>query len=745
MMQTSISLSQRVIGTALLSASALFLEIVLTRLFSVLFFPPYVFLIISLAILGIGIGAAISAINDNLRHEQAIVLYAVGASVSTLVLLVVVVLTASIDLQVFLLALLIIPYLFIGLALSALFSHAGEFSRSLYMGDLIGAGIGAILVIPILSVFDPINSILIASLGFVIAGIYFYAQRYMLVLALGLILSIGAFASNMVADWLVLDMTSLATEKPITSALDADAKIIDTTWDAFARTDLVDMGDDKLLRIYVDGGAASIMPSAGANPDLIRDIGFFPFATEQPERVFIVGPGAGLDVWFGLQSGAQQIVAVEVNPASVDMVKRYGGLNGQLYDQPTVETIIDDGRSILRRVDETYDLIYLSQVVTLAAERGGYALSENTIYTVEAFEDYLSHLSDEGQIALKLYDEITLTRAVSTVLSAFRSLGLSDQEGMKHLLILLDTNASPPIPLMLVKKTAFSEDDSLVLGAIARDIGFTPVYLPEVLVQPPLDKVADGSDPFASIIAESETDISASTDNRPYFFQFEYGIPTTLLPLAFAISIITIIGIGFYAHHWLNTTSRTIRFMPIYFACLGIGFIAIEIFVIQQTRLFLGHPTFAVTLVLATFLLGGGMGSGLSQKFGQGLLNRYPFSIPILIALIFGLWIVIWSALSPQLLANTLTIRAIFTVMTLLPITLFMGIPFPFGLQLVGKLSNQQVAVAWAVNGVTSVIGTVLAVILSIIIGFSAVSILGLMAYILSSIILFTIDTETIS
>lgn len=738
-MQNSSSLQQRIIGTALLSASALFLEIVLTRLFSVLYFPPYVFLIISFAILGIGLGAAICAIVPRLCQERWLVIYSTGASLSSLVLVIFSVLSASSDYQIVLFILLIIPYMFVGLALSTLFSQYAEATHTLYMGDLIGAGIGAILTIPILNTFGPINGILVASVGFALSGVYFYSQRYMVITCLGVILAIGVLASNVGINWINLDILMIASNKPITEHLFTGGEIIETSWDAFARTDMIAPGNDSQFQIYVDGGAASIMPNAGQNPNLLQNIGFFPFATEQPQRVFIIGPGGGLDVWFALQSGASEITAVEVNPASVDMVKQYATTNGQIYGQPAVEVLTDDGRSVLQRADSTYDSIYLSQVVTLAAERGGYALSENFIYTVEAFEDYLDKLSENGQIALKLYDEITLTRALSTAVTALKNQGLSDQDALQHIMILIDNRANPPIPLMMVKKSAFTENDSLVLGAIARDVGFEPLFLPHVLVNSPLDTVVNGTDIFDSIVKTSEVDISAPSDNRPYFFQFEYGIPQTLMPLAILISIIAIVGFGLYLFKGLKSDNPTVRFMPIYFAMLGVGFIAIEIFVIQQTRLFLGHPTFAVTLVLATFLVGGGIGSGLSQRLGKRLQTNSPYLIPISVALMIVIWSMVWNLFSDPLSANTLIIRGIFAVATLLPLTLVMGIPFALGLRLVESAGQRQIAIAWAVNGMTTVIGTVVAVIVSILSGFTTVLLIGIVAYLIATTMLFTL------
>ena len=498
----------------------------------------------------------------------------------------------------------------------------------------------------------------------------------------------------------------------------------------------MDPADGTSLRIYVDGAAASVMPSQTATGVLIRDIGFFPFATEQPQSVFVIGPGAGLDIWLALQSGAQDITAVEVNRASVTLVEDWRAYNGNLYGQPTVTVLVDDGRSALLRSSESYDMIYLSQVVTLAAELGGYALSENTIYTVDAFSDYLRHLNNDGIVALKLYDEITLTRALSTAFSALRERGLRDQEAMKHLMVFVDEKSNPAIPLLLIGKEAFVEDDSLVLAAIARDVGFTPLLLPHVLVQPPLDVVDNGAQSFESIVADSASDISAPSDDRPYFFQFERGIPSTLTPLALVVACVTLVLLAAYMHRLRNTSGAALRFMPAFFAMLGIGFIAIEIYAIQRTRLFLGDPTLAITVVLTTFLVGGGLGSGLSQRFSRRRLERNPQLVTALVVVILAIWSLLWTVLSQQLLSAEVAIRCVVVAVTLLPLAMCMGIPFPQALAAVAQANKREVALAWSVNGLMTVVGSVLAVVLSITTGFSAVAIMGAGAYLLATLIL---------
>ncbi len=728
--------ARRLLGTAILSASALLLEIALTRLFSLIFFPPYVFLILSVAILGIGIGAAATALRPALARRIGLSLGGVAAAFCVILLLLFAVYGRPVEMQVLLFVLLALPYICFGSVVALLFSEHAAASRILYMGDLVGAGCGALLAIPLMNRFGALNAILLAAIGFSLAGLYFSngLERLAAVICIGIVGA--AFAANVRGPFLEIDSSRLATEKPIVGALADGGRVLQTRWDAFARSDLVDPGAGRPLRIYVDGGAASVMPTEAARQELLGDIGFFPFATEQPERVFIIGPGAGLDVWFALQSGAKRISAVEVNAASIELVDAWRGYNGALYHRPEVTVIVDDGRSALRRSREKYDLIYLSQVVTLAAERGGYALSENTIYTEEAFADYLDHLDADGQIALKLYDEITLTRALSTALASLRRRGLDDQRALQHLMAFVDGVSSPPAPLLLISAKAFSEDDSLALGAIARDVGFQSVLLPHVLVQPPLDAVASGAHSFDAIIADSEANIAPATDNRPYFFQFEKGIPSSLTAsVALAAAAVAVVALAIMAQ-WRRGTTLIQRGYPLLFGMLGIGFIALEIYAIQQTRLFLGHPTFAITLVLVTFLVGGGLGSGLSQAFSHQLMERRPQLATAAVLILSTLWSWLWSPLSANFIAETVMTRAIIAALSLLPLAFCLGVPFPQALKLVGAEDKPQVALAWSINGLMTVVGSVLAVALSITSGFSAVLWLGAGAYLAATAIL---------
>jgi hypothetical protein len=175
-----------------------------------------------------------------------------------------------------------------------------------------------------------------------------YSSRWVLPVicsAIGIVI-LGA---NLWVGWLDVNMSDLSSGKPITESLTGDGRIIASSWDAFARTDIVDPGAERPYALYIDGAAGSVIPPAGDTTLLKTDIGFFPFATNRPERVMIIGPGGGLDVWFALNGRAKEVVAVEINPASVALVNEWAEYHNDLYHQPQVQVHIDEGRSVLRR------------------------------------------------------------------------------------------------------------------------------------------------------------------------------------------------------------------------------------------------------------------------------------------------------------------------------------------------------------------------------------------------------------
>ncbi|MCB0192784.1 MAG: hypothetical protein KDJ65_12640, partial [Anaerolineae bacterium] len=648
--------------------------------------------------------------------------------------------------------------------LATIFSANSADSPRLYRADLLGAGLGAIGAIPVMNAVGSLNSLFLVSALFGVAALMvdllkpvgqaadlpqpepisdvFYegkARQRRSAIAAGLLCGLSAVAlvTNALpaTRWLEVDMGGLAAAKPITDSLAEGGTIIRTTWDSFARTDLVDPGQGRPYELYLDGAAGSVMPPEGDLNLLRTDIGFFPFATNQPEQVLVVGPGGGLDVWFALNGRAQSVTAVEINPASVDIVNALAAYHGNLYHQPGVRVLVDEGRSVLRREDRRYDLIYLSQVVTLAAERSGYALTENTIYTVEAFSDYLAHLQPGGQIALKLYDELTLTRALVTAATALaQTRGIAEAEAMSHLAVFLDPDADPPVPLLLIQAEPFAPGDAQAYADIANQVGFTPLFVPGVTASPALAGLLNGETSLADLIAASTSDITPTTDDRPFFYQFERGVPQRLQPLVWGMGgllVCLVVGwvVGLFGG-WFDGVGggkTAARWMPLYFAALGAGFMLVETALIQQTRLFLGHPTLAVTTMLGVLLIGGGIGSGWAGRWPDVTKSRRLLGVLVVVVALVVVWLLAWPWLSEAFRAASTGGRMVVATAGVLPLALLMGIPFPLGLWLAGRFEHgdRHVALAWAVNGVMTVAGSLVAVTLAMLVGFGWVLLVG--------------------
>ena len=722
------------LGTAFLSAGGLLLEITFTRVLSVAYFQAYVFIVLSVAVFGTGLGAALATWRPRLRNTHLLHLWSAGAGVGTILLTLLTVLLAGSELRLLLLAISVLPYTLIGLALATVFSSAAEHSPALYWADLGGAGLGVAFATPIMNLIGGLNGMLVAACFLGISVVLLSPRttlRFSVVIASTVVL---VLLGNAGLHWLTVDPGALATPKPIKSQLNSGGKIERAIWNAFALTDLLYRPDQDAYYLYVDGGAGSVVPDA-SRPELWqRDIGSFPFIAGAPKSVFIIGPGGGLDIALAKAAGVQDITAVEVNAAGIELTKALGDYTGGVYGDD-VEILIDEGRSALRRSGKRYDLILLSQVVTQAAEARGYALTENGIYTVEAFHDYLNHLEPEGEVALKLYDELTLTRALITAIQTFRERGLSDAEAARHLMVLLDTSVNPPIPLLRINKQPLDREDAIRSARAAEARGYALLFIPGLLANPPLDALLAGTITIEDLIARSkDANLHPTRDDWPFFYQFEPGLPTALLDLVIGLGIVIFLGLVLLVLAQRKAEGTIVRWAPLLFAALGFGFMAIEITILQRTQLFLGHPTLALSLVLGILLFGGSLGSLL----GGGFFKAKPLTGIILagslVALLLPGWNISWPLLTDPFLGQQLWFRSSLTALSLLPLAFAMGIPFPLALRVLGTFGERQVALAWSVNGVMSVAGAIGTTVFSILWGFRTALGLGSVAYILVAV-----------
>jgi hypothetical protein len=741
-------------GISLISLGGTALEITLSRVFSVLFFYHYVFAILSIAMLGIGLGAALvhqrataPKPGRSLLQTQTLTLL---SGVAVLALALTIVATVSIDGRLLLAAVSAIPYLFLGMALATLFTAWPAESPTLYAADLAGAGLGAAAAIPLLNWLGGLDALLFTVL-------LFAAGSFLFGLASGQgtkrLPSVGSGAVVVVVTaifalgGLELDIGQLATPKPLTQQLrqSPPSRIVYTHWDAFARVDLLESDTDPWRKqVYINGAAGSIMPRLPSSVDdeqrVAHDLGFFPFASAPPGRVFVLGPGGGKDVLFALLAGSQDITAVEVSPGVVQAVQRYADYNGGLFDHPYVTVDVDEGRSYLRRSGAQFDLISLSEVIALTAERGSYILAENYAYTVEALHDYLDALAPGGRIALKLYDEYTLTRAFTTAVTALRERGLDEAAATRRMAVLLDPSLlseQAPFrgPLLILYRDPVSPQAAEQLLHDIEQAGYIPLFVPHVHERLPLSALTSGQTTLEKMVDNFvRADISPTTDDHPFFYEFRRGLPEVLRQLLAVLGIVTGLGLVYLVlaarRNALSPRPGVFWSLALYFALLGAGFMLVEVAFIQQLTLFLGHPTTALTVSLFAALISSGLGSLAGGRLGQARTKRTL----LFAVLLGGLLALTYTGLIPRLtgalLALALPARIATAMAIAFPLFFVLGMPFPLGLQVAERRAGPpMIPLAWGVNGVTSVIGSVGGIALAILWGFDAVLAAGGLLY----------------
>lgn len=747
------NLRRATLATALLSASGLMFEIVLTRLTSLFYFSPFVYVLLSVALLGIGIGAAVATLVPRSRNANTLPQVAAAVSLAMLCVTVLTLVLATVPGRWLALALLSAPYMFLGHALATLFACAAQVDRRaaterLYLADLVGAGLGALLSVALLDAMGAVGAALAtaalpaAAAFLLLSPSQVPARRtrpsFRVLAPAALVLALGMSLLQAVTGVPGAPLRSMATPKPLQRALRSDATPVLHRWDAFGRSDLIRRSDGSLY-VYLDGGAGSLVPDLATPSAWLHDVGSFPFAALEPESVFIIGPGGGLDVAIARAYETRSITAVELNAGAVDLANQAsarGWLAGPPIYGGDVDLVIDEGRSVLRRREGSYDLVLLSQVATDAAEVRSFALAENTVYTVASFRDALARLAPGGALALKLYDELTLTRAMTTALAALGEQGVPAPTAARHLFAVLDARQSRPVPLLMVFDHALATGESVALARLAEASGLGLLFAPGLFARPPLDGLLSGEIGIDDLVAASpEADIAPVYDGKPFFFEFEPGLPRALQPLLWVLAGLTLILVPLVAWRQRRRPGAA-RAAPVSFALLGAGFMLVEVDVLRRVHAYLGHPILGLAVGLGALLIGAGLGAGLS---GRG--DRTPAASwrrSALAALSVAVVASIWGVLAPSVLTLSLQApnltRSIVAALLVLPLALPLGIPFPSALRAVGRHGAGEVALAWAVNGVASVVGGSAATALALAWGYGSVHLAGVACYLAAAV-----------
>jgi Spermine/spermidine synthase domain len=674
------------------------------------------------------------------------------------------------------------PFFCSGLAISLLLSRGGQAVNRLYAADLLGAGLGCVAVCGVMPAFGGSGSVAVSGMFGMLAALAFKSFRPSKLTAFGAVAAAGMLALAFVAQQALpirVIPEKLHPLKPV------GRSPIYTEWNSFSRIDVYDLPvapkegrpAPGFLSIIIDGGAAGTGMgdlSVGvrnflAHAPEYRPAGLAYVGKEHP-KVLIIGSGAGKEVLEALDFGASSITAVEINPIITDIVtKRMREHWGGLFEQPEVRLVTEDGRSFLRRSKEKYDIIMSIDTVSNAAlASGALSLSETYILTLEAFEDYWNHLTPDGILLVTRFYE-QLPKLVATTRELFDRQGLGSPA--RHLVAFRDVTEPfrhvPALNGILLQKSPIRPEQVDLMAArlgigLNKDwgqIGPPKIYYSPF--RPPRDEfetlLADlAKSPDVERIYTSSGDLlRPATDDQPFFNQRmrwsslwpgfravlrgaqrgTAGPVVEVILVVLLIQAIVIAGVMIllplvrFGQQGLLASGRWAFVM--YFAGLGLGFILIEIVLLQRFTLFLGEPIYTFSVVLAGLLIFTGAGSYLSNRIQKVSRNMLSWLLlTVVIAILFTLLI------TPSVLSLTLglplRLRVTVALLLIAPLGALLGVPFPTGLRLIGKEASSLVSWAWAVNAFFTVIGSVLAPILAMAFGFAAVHIIAASCYTLA-------------
>jgi hypothetical protein len=795
----------------LASMAGLLLEVGYTRIVSFKLFHPYVFLVIGLSLLGIGSGGIVVAIWKPLQRtatERIVALCSIWGALSVVAGYLIV---ARIPLDTIaiwdygtwrsfsnlgalgLMCLALFgTFIALGITIATLLGRARDRVGRLYFADLVGAGAGALLAIPLIVVLNPPAVVMLSALVFAVVGLMALPAPPS---AYRTPLSVLGSVTAVVLVLLVVFNGVLPDVRPEETKADPSGSIY-SEWGPVFRVDVSGklqdpLGFDEEVNLLSHDGTfgSSLFAFDGDVDELTRferDHRSVPFDIlgQPPGRELIIGSAGGNEILASLYHGAERIEAVELNPVTVSLLTdRFVELTGNLPDRPEVDLHQGDGRTYLARSDRSYDLVWFvapdSYAATNAASSSAFVLSESYLYTSEMIEETLGQLSDDG-IMVTQFGELSFqdspnrtSRYVVTARDALEAMGVEDPSA--HIIVAAElTPNTGDLTTLVVKRTPFTPEEVERFGQSLEDIAradaasrgdhssqHVAIYAPgqDATGSHVVTQLAGGTEAeVSSLVAANPTAIGAVEDDQPFFWHFEGFADvigdifepirddgTTVLDLELGVGervLLLLFGVAaLYAAAFLLLPFVTVRrkwaALPfkarsaVYFACLGLGFMFYEITMIQRLVLFLGFPTLSLTVTLAAILVFTGLGALASHR----LADRPRTVMPLLLAVLAALTLFYQIGLgrvTDGLLEQGLAVRIVVSLVVLAPLGLCLGMFLPFGMRLVSELTEfgeEYVAWSWAVNGFFSVVGSVLTTILSMTFGFGIVQYLALATY----------------
>ena len=734
-------------GIFLIALTTLVWEILLTRIFSATMYYHFVFMSISLAMLGFGCSGVVVFLFPRFfskdKCDNHLSLFSILLSVTIFIAIIVYLrvdsqITPSLSSFLVLFKIfffIFLPYFFSGIIITLILKHYAKNVTTLYCCDLIGAGLGCILVICLLFIYDGISLVLLTSFLAATASIVFAKQcssrilkRLSLCIAL---LSLITFIGN--AYFYRFLKITYVQGIPQTG-------IILEEWNPINRVTVTPENflGNKSLRINYDAAAQAHMHFFDGDitrihylQDLIPS---FYYQIRKNAEVLIIGVGGGQDVLSAYINGHRKIDGIEINPTIARLnTAVYRGFNGNLFAQPGIRMFVDDGRNFVRHSSKKYDIIHLSNVDSgVASSSGAFTFVENSLYTVEAFKDYYRHLKDSGVLWIgrwRFNNDLENFRVLTSAVSALEELGVNEPE--RHIVMI----AEKPRPewcqaLFILKKDPFLTEEIKAIEDQRIKMNLEWLHHPEKRMDNSFDDYLFSPDKDA-FLKQYPLRVDPNTDNCPFFFNFLkpihyfWKLPDTLTHFTYPVFMFKSLFIIVFIMVFLAIVLPLIIFKwnsashsdPAlfrggylsYFTCLGLGFMLVEIPLIQKFILFLGQPLYAIAVILSTLLISSGTGSLLAGSFSNQTTLRGLRTVIFILCILLIIYIYGLPMIFQTFLGGAGLTRVILSMLLIIPLGILMGMAFPLGIRLLERDGSAIIPWVWGVNGACSVMGSIVA------------------------------------
>lgn len=759
-------------GTFLIAFSTLALEVTLTRLLSVITWYHLVFFAVSTAMLGMTAGAVTVYLKPELFEParlsynlgRACFAYCLVTPVSLLILCSAPLGTAIGVMSFFLFlvdtAACALPFYFSGIAVTAVLTRCNELPiGKRYASDLIGAALGCLLVLAGLEVLDAPSLILLCgAIGLAAAVNFAWNDLPRSRLAAGFVMLALFVTLAFVNSGNPFGIRPLASKGQLEDPRDFFLE----RWNSFSRIVVYEQQEgppqywgpspkaprDPILQheMVIDGNAGTTLRKFSSMEDIEHlkfDVTNIAYYLRPRGGACIIGVGGGRDIQSALLFGHEEVTGIDVNPTFVRLIEEDLRPFAGIADRDEVTLVVDEARSYLSTTNDKYSLIQMSLIDTWAATgAGAFSLSENSLYTREAWQTFLGRLEDDGLFTVsRWYGPLNLGesgRILSLAVSVLLEEGVSDPS--RHIAMITMNEMAT----LILSKRPFPQEEIDLLEELSKELSYNARVLPGKTPRHPILKgimAARSPEGLRAAIADVPINCEPPTDDNPYFFNMlrlnhldvalrsDVGVTRgnlratiTLLGLIVALLLLTgatvILPLRLESARRISRSAETFWPGALYFSLIGAGFMLVEIGLIQRLSVYLGHPVYALGILLFTIIASTGVGSYFSD-FLRLTRVLWRFLLPVLAALL----VLVTQLLLPDLISSTIHLERISKILIsigfLFPLGLLLGTFFPMGMRIVEETQGSSTPWYWALNGILGVFCSALAVFISIYFGIS--------------------------